>query len=646
MDNVFIALVITLGFFVVIGLGAAFRKTESVFGFGDSLLEKYPWLLGLAAASQFIDISGTYTLIMTVAWLGPTGLTWHAASLLGLPVVGWLCIAHMYARRVVDGTRKLGAAPDVFIAVRLHPGLRPVAGLLNFIAQPLVIAFFFGGLLSFFGTLGFEPRWGLTGQEVGWRIGIGVVMAVAVCTTVSGKAGTVLLDFPQFIVMSVAATAIAFLAWDTPLLPLNQIAVAMPGKGYLHPDAELWRSFFGWAPALAGAIPNDGIPFRIILLVAVFFGVREAIMGGGGSFTWHTAVLPGSERKSLLMQVMFFSLLVFKFMFVLCCVRIVLGTGFDPDRILAGANELEFPGRFWPALWAGQPEWFKVLVVLALTCAWYSTVDGMINANSLCATNDIVRPLWRGLTGRDLNSRAVNWLGRIATISLAMGGLAIARWGGMGLPAIWNIVVWVIGSALGGGLLMCVWERYTVRGYLIGMFTGGAAALARYLGLISLGGDIQQGLILWGLSITGGIVGSLAFKWTADEQRGARDAFMLSYPWGLWHRTARSNLSPRNYQAWRVEGRRVLTSFFLMTIAFMALVEGLLFPIVLSEWFPAHNAVVAVMIAVVCSVLSYWILFRHQMKCTAYAMPIIGGEPVPPSTVEEPVRQDADRPAA
>ena len=151
------------------------------------------------------------------------------------------------------------------------------------------------------------------------------------------------------------------------------------------------------------------------------------------------------------------------------------GTLEDPETVfIALSSELLAP-------------WMAGIVVAGILAAVMSTVDSQLLVASTALVEDVVRPIWKGLT-----ERLMLTLSRLAVVVVAVIGAWIATDPGSRVFELAAYAWAGLGASFGPAVLACVlWRRTTEAGVVAGMLVGGIVTVL-WKGLAGgPGGDLR-----------------------------------------------------------------------------------------------------------------------------------------------------------
>jgi len=179
------------------------------------------------------------------------------------------------------------------------------------------------------------------------------------------------------------------------------------------------------------------------------------------------------------------------------------------------------------------PAGVRGLLLSGLVAAFMSTFSSVINAAASMIVRDLVQPACPRMSDKQLVK-----LSYVVTVAVVLVGIAI----GFRAESIKGIWVWMIAGLIGGTLIPNVlrwhWWRLNGWGYSAGVFGGLTTALAtgllaHYKVFDPSPSEYQYAPVIWGVTIVGCIVGSLA---TAPTSKETLVAFYRNVrPLGVWH---------------------------------------------------------------------------------------------------------------
>ena len=409
-----------VGYLLVIAVIAvyALRRTKTASDYviaGRSLPAP---VAGLSAGAS--DMSG---------WLllGLPGAVFVAGLGEGWIVLGLACGAwgswRLVAPRLRAFTERLDGAVTLPQFFSRRVGSR--TGVPSIVATVLVLFFFSIYTAASFvaGARLFETTIGMD-YDIALTIGVGVVLAY---TMLGGFLAVSWTDFFQALLMVTALVVVAVLAF-----------VAAPDlSGTVKPIG-----FIAVVSALAWGLGYFGQPHFLARFMAID----------------HVASVPRARRVNLVWMV------------VASAAAVGVGAGGeayfghldDPETVfIALSRELLAP-------------WMAGIVVAGILAAVMSTVDSQLLVASTALVEDVVRPIWKGLT-----ERRMLILSRLAVAVVAAAGAWIAADPDSRVFELAAYAWAGLGASFGPAVLACVlWRRTTEAGVVAGMLVGGGVTVA------------------------------------------------------------------------------------------------------------------------------------------------------------------------
>ena len=185
-------------------------------------------------------------------------------------------------------------------------------------------------------------------------------------------------------------------------------------------------------------------------------------------------------------------------------------------EMFIGNNAIQDAGLYAMPAFMGQilPTGLLGLIVAAMIAAFMSTHDSYLLCWSSVLTQDVVAPIARSVSHKDLSNKKRITLTRIFIVLI---GVFIWGWGLFyeGNDSIWNYMV-ITGSIYATGAIVVLvgglyWERASSMGAMVALITGASAVLGlepvRNFLIENTGGVIGLDVDYWKANITSSIVG-------------------------------------------------------------------------------------------------------------------------------------------
>jgi Na+/proline symporter len=606
---IIVYLVITL----LIGFILTKRASKSI---DDFFLggRKLPWwALGASGMASNTDISGTMVAVGLVYVLGVTGLFIEIRGGVVLVMAFFLVFMGKWNRRAQVMTK------SEWMTFRFGKGFggdfaRIVSAAAELLFTVWVVAFFALGAAGFVGPLiqddlvslinafGFN----VTADSIDSKFIASVLMITLslAYSAASGLYGVVWTDVFQGALIFIAIVYLVSLSFGMPPLPATfDVSVPLSGDN-AGSFQTMTVSLTEWGRAFpAQNLSFEGTSYDVFnalwLLLAVYL-FRATVDGcsGSGGYTLQRYMAAETEREAGLIALVWTTLLSFRWPMVAAVALLGIHMGIqsgtpiaDPEQVLPTVlNEL-------------VPAGMKGLIVACFMAAFMSTFSSWVNSSAAYWVKDV----YGAYIKPDATERQLVWQGRLASLLMVLGGLAMTKTL-TNINDIWGWITAVLGAGLGIPLLLrWYWWRFNGTGFALGTIAGmGGAILLNVLkdaGVLNLS-DIQQFGFVSVFAFGGCISGTYASPPTDPE---VLDQFYKkTRPFGLWG-PVRKHLPADAIAAVNTENRR---DIFLTFIAVPWQLTLFIFPmlLVLRLW---SQAVIVGAILLALSLVLYFVWYRN-----------------------------------
>ncbi len=514
----------------VTAIGLYFKKKASQ-GVGSYLLggNQLPWyLLGLSNASGMFDISGTMWLV-TIGFVYGLKSIWLPWLWPVFNQVFLMVFLSLWLRRsnVTTGAQWIGT--------RFGTGRGAI------LSHTIVVVFALIGCLGFlaYGFIGlgkfimiFIP-WEIVSPYVPFTVpaqyvphvyGIVFTLVAVFYTIVGGMTSIVLADLLQYIIMTLASIAIAFIAMT-----------ALSGHALNVPDG--WMSpFFGWhlnidwsriIPEVNEKIAGDQFGFfTIIMMLMLFKGILASAAGPAPNYDMQKILATKSPKEAAKMSG-FVSLILMPIRYLMIAGFVVLALIYYDKLNLMVGGKVDFEQILPSAISEFVPVGLLGLLLAGLLAAFTSTFSGTLNAAQAYIINDLyLKYIKPDATAKQ--TTAVNYLSGliVVVVSMVLGFFA---------QDVNSLLQWIVsglyGSYVAANVLKWYWWRFNAYGYFWGMLAGLVPALIFPL-IFKTTLELYYFPVLLILSVIGCYLGSYLTKPTDDK---TLISFYKSIrPWGFW----------------------------------------------------------------------------------------------------------------
>lgn len=517
-----------LGITILIGLFLRKRaqKDKSSYLLGGN---KLPWyMLGLSNASGMFDISGTMWMvtIAVVYGLKSVWIPWLWPSFNQIFLMVYLS---MWLRRsnVTTGAEWIGTRFGYGREARLSHTVVVVFALLACLGM---LAYGFIGLGKFVQI--FVP-WEIIQPYIPFDVsdayvphiyGIIFTLFAVFYSVLGGMTGIVWADLVQYIIMTISAIVIAFIA----MTALGDQTLNLP-EGWMNP-------FFGWKldldwtgiiDEMNSKIASDGFSlFGIFFMMMVFKGILASVAGPVPNYDMQKILSTKSPQEAAKMSG-FVSI-------VLVPVRYLMITGFAVLAILyydqlnlLVAGKIDFEQILPSAINQFVPVGFTGLLLAGLLAAFMSTFAGTLNAAQAYLVNDIYL--------KYLKPQASNKQIKIANYITGVSVVIVSVVFGIFATDVNSILQWVVsglyGSYVASNVLKWHWWRFNGSGFFWGMFAGLIPALV-FPHVFSETLDLYYFPLILLISVAGCIIGTYLAPSTDVEV--LKTFYKNVRPWGFW----------------------------------------------------------------------------------------------------------------
>lgn len=515
----------------VIVLGLVLKKRASkdkeAYMLGGKTL---PWyMLGLSNASDMFDISGTMWMValafvygmksLWIPWLWPvfnqifmmmylsiwlrrsnvtTGAEWIGTRFgLGRGVTASHTIVVVFALLsclgfLAYGFVGLGKFIEIFIP------FENIAAYVPFTVSPAYVPHFYGIIFTAFAVF-YAILGGMTSIVIG--------------------------DVLKYIIMSVAAIVIAYIAMEN----LSAKPLVVP-DGWFNPFFNWTLDDLDWTGKIDevnNKIKSDGYSlFGIFFMMMTFKGILASLAGPAPNYDMQKVLSTKSPQDAAKMSG-FVSIVLLPIRYAMIMGFAVLALLHYDQLDLRSATGIDFEKILPAAIQQFVPAGLLGLLLAGLLAAFMGTFAGTLNAAQAYIVNDIYL--------KYVEPKASNK--RIANMNYASGLLVAGLGILMGLFAkdVNSILQWIVSALYGGyvaaNVLKWHWWRFNASGFFWGMLAGIVPALILpYVFRETL--ELYYFPLLFGLSLAGCIAGSLMTPPT--DSQTLKSFYKTVRPWGFW----------------------------------------------------------------------------------------------------------------
>ena len=423
IDVAIVALYLVLVFIVGVYMERRAGKDIQSYFLGGGTLPW--WLLGMSGSSTYFDITGTMWMVSVFYVLGMKGMWEH--WLWAFPFAGFTMAYKAkwaYRSGVLTGME--------WLVFRYGTGTqgrwaRFTAVFITLLTMTFMLGYAGIGVGKFLEEFFPFERNTMIVALFGFT-GIYVILG--------GFFSVVWSDFFQTILLTIAAIYIA-------------------GSAFLQIDSETFRQHVGndWYHLMpvweldppASKYPD---PFGLLVLLWVTRGIMSlfSAAGGGSDFQRFRAARNETDAS----KIGFAWGLVMSVRWALVIGFTAYGLSILSEAGKAVDSEMVLPMVLNRVL----PVGIKGIVIASLLAAFMSTFDSTLNAGASFITNDLVKPIWKEATTRQLM-----WVSYLSTFALVIAGILIS-FRTESIANIWNPINFALLSAvLAPTLLAAYWWR-------------------------------------------------------------------------------------------------------------------------------------------------------------------------------------------
>lgn len=356
--------------------------------------------------------------------------------------------------------------------------------------------------------------------------GLLIVLFTAIYVVRGGMYSVVFTEVMQFMVMTVACIAIAYVAMSN--VAPDALARAVPA-GWSDPFFS-WRLDLDWSALLPSAndkIAGEGYSlFTIFFMLVLFKGILTSLAGPAPNYDMQRVLSARSPSDAAKMSA-FVSIVLNPPRYLMIAGLTVLALVYFSDelRVMGGAADYEAILPF--ALIEFLPVGLLGLTLAGLLAAFMSSFAAPLNAAPAYVVNDI----YRKYVNPNASERTYLRLSYLVSTIFVIIGTGF----GLFLHSIDSVLNWITAGLYGGytaaNVVKWYWWRMNGWGYFYGMATG--ILLALVLGVPQFNLDALQAFpALFSLCIVAVFVGSLSTKPTDIEV--LKRFYLKTRPWGFW----------------------------------------------------------------------------------------------------------------
>ncbi|MCA9411529.1 MAG: hypothetical protein KC944_10000, partial [Candidatus Omnitrophica bacterium] len=454
------------------------------------------WMLGMSGSSTYFDITGTMWMVSVFYVLGIRGMweQWFWA----FPFAGF-AMAYKgkwaYRSGVLTGME--------WLVFRYGTGRQGQSARLTMVLINLLIMVFMLGYAGI-GVGIFLEEFLPFGRNT---MVVGLFAITGLYVLLGGFFSVVWSDFFQTILLSVAAVYISVTAF----LQIDPATFRTDVGDQWFQLAPVWR--------LDPTPEKYPDPFGLLVLLWVTKGVITLFQapGGGADFQRFRAAKNEADAS----KVGFAWGMVITVRWALVMSFTAYGLAILSETGNAVDSEAVLPMVLNRVL----PVGIKGMVIAGLIAAFMSTFDSTLNVAASFVTNDLVKPIWKSATQKQL--MLVSYL---STALLVMLGIAIS-FKTESIASIWNPINFALGSAaIVPFLLSAYWWR--INGWSFCVSAAITLPIAFYIKVFTDLRELQYFPILFGSSLVATMIASVWLPSTSKES--LIEFYDKVRPFGFW----------------------------------------------------------------------------------------------------------------
>lgn len=522
----YLGVMVSMGFWVRKKAGAS---KESYLMGGKTL----PWYyLGLSNASGMFDISGTMWMVtlafvyglksLWLPWLWPV----FNQVFLMMYLAVWLRRSNATTgaewMQTRFGTRKDSDWSQWIIVVFA------LLSCLGFMAYGFIGLGKFVEIFIPWNQISVYIPFHVSAEFVPHFYGIIFTLVAVLYAIMGGMRSIVLADVIQYVIMTIAAVVVAYIAMDK----LSGQTLNVP-EGWANP-------FFGkemgldWSRIISEVnekIKSDGFePFSIFFTLMLVKGILASMAGPAPNYDMQKLLSTNSPKDAAKMSGLV-SLILLPTRYLMIIGFAILGLlYFDQLNLQTATGDIDFEKILPATIHEFVPVGFMGLLLAGMLAAFIGTFAGTLNAAQAYIVNDIYLK-YVNKNASDKQTTRVAYLAGIVVviISIVMGFFA---------GDVNSILQWIVGALYGGyiaaNVLKWHWWRFNGTGFFAGMMAGILAALI-FPKLFPGTVDLYYWPLLFVISLAASIIGTYAGK--PVEKEVLKSFYSTVRPWGFWKPT-------------------------------------------------------------------------------------------------------------
>ncbi len=516
----------------VIVLGLVLKKRASkdkeAYMLGGKTL---PWyMLGLSNASDMFDISGTMWMVslsfvygmksLWIPWLWPVFNQIFMMMYLSV----WLRRSNVTTGAEWIGTR-FGLTGRGVTASHTIVVVFALLSCLGFLAYGFVGLGKFVEIFIPYSSISPYLPFTIPAEYVAHFYGIIFTAFAVFYAILGGMTSIVIGDVLKYIIMSVAAVVIAYIAMQN--LAVKQLVVP---AGWYTPFFNAKLDDLDWSGIIKevnGKIKSDGYSlFGIFFMMMVFKGILASLAGPAPNYDMQKVLSTKSPQDAAKMSG-FVSIFLLPVRYAMIMGFTVLALLHYDKLDIRSATGIDFEKILPAAILQFVPAGLMGLLLAGLLAAFMGTFAGTLNAAQAYIVNDI----YLKYVEPKASNRRISNMNYLSGLMVALLGVL------MGLFArdVNSILQWIVSALYGGyvaaNVLKWHWWRFNASGFFWGMLAGIVPALI-LPSIFKETLELYYFPLLFALSLAGCIAGSLLTPPT--DEKTLKSFYKTVRPWGFW----------------------------------------------------------------------------------------------------------------
>jgi len=340
-----------------------------------------------------------------------------------------------------------------------------------------------------------------------------------------GMRSIVLADVMQYVIMTIAAIAVACIA----MIHLYDQTLQVP-EGWHNPffGKTMGLDWTGIINEVNQKIAHDGYePFSIFFSLMLAKGILASLAGPAPNYDMQKILSARSPKEAAKMSGLV-SVILLPTRYLMIMGLTVMGIlYYDQMNLQAADGTIDFEKILPASISNFVPVGLMGLMLAGLLAAFIGTFAGTLNAAQAYIVNDVYL--------KYINRQADGSKTTLVSYSVGLLVVVVSMLLGFFASDINRILQWIVGALYGGyiaaNVLKWHWWRFNASGFFWGMMAGIVAALIfPYLFRGSV--DLYYWPLLFLISLAACIIGTYAGK--PVEYEVLQQFYKTVRPWGFW----------------------------------------------------------------------------------------------------------------